>query len=83
MREKNSSSPAGEIGIDRRAFMLALGTFAIGTDAFIIAGILPEIAEDLPTAGAAALSLVALLLLPQGGSAAGAAAANDKKSAAA
>jgi predicted MFS family arabinose efflux permease len=27
--------------------MLALGTFAIGTDAFIIGGILPEIAQDL------------------------------------
>jgi MFS transporter, DHA1 family, inner membrane transport protein len=34
-------------GIDPRAFMLALGTFAIGTDAFIIGGILPEIAQDL------------------------------------
>jgi len=34
-------------GIDPRAFMLALGTFAIGTDAFIIGGILPEIAHDL------------------------------------
>jgi predicted MFS family arabinose efflux permease len=33
--------------IDPRAFMLALGTFAIGTDAFIIGGILPEIAQDL------------------------------------
>src|ERR1700689_2877953 len=34
-------------GIDPRAFMLALGTFAIVTDAFIIGGILPEIAQDL------------------------------------
>jgi MFS transporter, DHA1 family, inner membrane transport protein len=33
--------------IDLRALMLALGTFAIGTDAFIIGGILPEIALDL------------------------------------
>lgn len=33
--------------IDRRAFILALGTFAVGTDAFVIAGILPEIAHDL------------------------------------
>jgi DHA1 family inner membrane transport protein len=36
-------------GIDRRAFLLALGTFAIGTDAFIIAGILPEISASLST----------------------------------
>src|ERR1700693_2030719 len=33
--------------IDLRALLLALGTFAIGTDAFIIGGILPEIARDL------------------------------------
>ena len=36
-------------GIDRRAFLLALGTFAIGTDAFIIAGILPEVSASLST----------------------------------
>lgn len=33
--------------VNVRALMLALGTFAIGTDAFIIGGILPEIAHDL------------------------------------
>ena len=33
--------------IDLRPFILALGTFAIGTDAFIIGGILPRIAHDL------------------------------------
>jgi MFS transporter, DHA1 family, inner membrane transport protein len=33
--------------IDLRVFILALGTFAIGTDAFIIGGILPKIARDL------------------------------------
>lgn len=35
--------------VDRRALILALGTFAVGTDAFVIAGILPEIAHDLST----------------------------------
>jgi predicted MFS family arabinose efflux permease len=46
-----SDSPIQESrrAIDRRAFMLALGTFAIGTDAFIIAGILPEISQALST----------------------------------
>lgn len=34
---------------DRRAFILALGTFAVGTDAFVVAGILPEIARGLST----------------------------------
>src|SRR5690348_9644524 len=33
--------------VDSRAFILALGTFAVGTDAFVIAGILPEMAHDL------------------------------------
>jgi predicted MFS family arabinose efflux permease len=44
-----SSAAGGGIfsGIDRRAFLLALGTFAIGTDAFIIAGVLPEISTSL------------------------------------
>jgi MFS transporter, DHA1 family, inner membrane transport protein len=36
-------------GIDQRAFLLALGTFAVGTDAFIIAGVLPEISTSLST----------------------------------
>jgi predicted MFS family arabinose efflux permease len=47
---RSDSSAAGEGifgGIDRRAFLLALGTFAIGTDAFIIAGVLPEISTSL------------------------------------
>jgi predicted MFS family arabinose efflux permease len=46
----SDTSAAGEGvfgGIDRRAFLLALGTFAIGTDAFIIAGVLPEISTSL------------------------------------
>ena len=46
----SGSSAAGEgivSGIDRRVFLLALGTFAIGTDAFIIAGVLPEISTNL------------------------------------
>jgi MFS transporter, DHA1 family, inner membrane transport protein len=33
--------------IDRRALVLAVGMFAIGTDAFVIAGILPETAQSL------------------------------------
>src|ERR1700728_2089 len=43
-------SPAGVSlwkTIDLRSFILALGTFAIGTDPFIIGGILPRIAHDL------------------------------------
>jgi MFS transporter, DHA1 family, inner membrane transport protein len=35
--------------VDRRVFLLALGTFAVGTDAFVIAGILPGIPRNLST----------------------------------
>ena len=46
----NASSPPQtqlRAGIGSHAFLLALATFAIGTDAFIIAGILPQISHDL------------------------------------
>jgi predicted MFS family arabinose efflux permease len=33
--------------LDPRVWLLAAGTFAIGTDAFVIAGILPQVAADL------------------------------------
>ena len=29
--------------MDRRLFILALGMFALGTDSFVVAGILPEV----------------------------------------
>jgi predicted MFS family arabinose efflux permease len=45
--EQNSSSNGTPKIVDFRAFILALGTFAIGTDAFIIGGVLPKIAHDL------------------------------------
>lgn len=35
--------------MDRRLLMLALGMFAIGTDNFVVAGILPSVAESLDT----------------------------------
>jgi DHA1 family inner membrane transport protein len=38
---------ARQWSFDLRVLILALGTFAIGTDAFIIGGILPKIAHDL------------------------------------
>ena len=50
MTYRSRSSPARASlwsTIDLRALILALGTFAIGTDAFIIGGILPRIAHDL------------------------------------
>jgi MFS transporter, DHA1 family, inner membrane transport protein len=34
-------------GFDARIWLLAIGTFATGTDTFVIAGILPDLARDL------------------------------------
>jgi DHA1 family inner membrane transport protein len=38
---------AGELAVQRRITVLALGTFAIGTESFVVAGLLPELADDL------------------------------------
>ena len=46
-----------------RLLILALGTFAIGTDSFIIAGVLPGMAGDLGVSVAAAGQLVTLFAL--------------------
>jgi predicted MFS family arabinose efflux permease len=46
-----------------RLLILALGTFAIGTEAFVIAGVLPLIAGDLGVSVAAAGQLVTLFAL--------------------
>ncbi len=42
-----AATAARTAGIDRRLVILACGMFAIGTDNFVIAGILPYIAKDL------------------------------------
>jgi MFS transporter, DHA1 family, inner membrane transport protein len=44
------------MSIDRYSFLLAIATFAMGTDAFIVAGILPQVADALTvTIGSAGL----------------------------
>jgi len=55
--------PAAEARLDARIFLLALGTFAIGTDVFVIAGILPAIARDLAVPVEAAGQIVTLYAL--------------------
>jgi MFS transporter, DHA1 family, inner membrane transport protein len=44
--------------LDPRIYLLALGTFAIGTDVFVIAGLLPMIARDLSVSVEAAGQMV-------------------------
>ena len=43
--------------MDMRVIPLALGAFAIGTDSFVVAGILPEIAQSLNVSIATAIVL--------------------------
>jgi MFS transporter, DHA1 family, inner membrane transport protein len=42
--------PYSSHAVDPRVWILALGTFAIGTDAYVISGILPSVARDLHVA---------------------------------
>lgn len=45
------------------ALVLAFGTFAVGTDAYVIAGVLPEIAQSLEISLAAAGQLVTVFAI--------------------
>src|SRR5271170_1314395 len=47
----------------RRLIWLAVGTFAIGTESFMIAGLLPTIASDLDVSVASAGQLVTVFAL--------------------
>jgi predicted MFS family arabinose efflux permease len=49
--------------MDRRLVMLALGMFAMGTDNFVVAGILPSVAESLHTSVSLAGQMVTLYAL--------------------
>src|SRR6201996_3960018 len=39
----NHATGSKGFAVDRRLFVLALGMFALGTDSFVVAGVLPEI----------------------------------------
>ncbi len=49
--------------MDRRLLVLALGMFAIGTDSFVIAGILPEVSKSLGVSIAVAGQMVTVYAL--------------------
>src|SRR3954464_2851877 len=49
--------------MDRRLIMLALGMFAMGTDNFIVAGILPAVASSLGTSVSVAGQMVTVYAL--------------------
>ena len=42
-----ATKPTVQRGFDPRVWLLALGTFAVGTDSFVISGILNQLAHDL------------------------------------
>ncbi|MGW0856598.1 MFS transporter [Streptomyces sp. NPDC002690] len=52
-RSAGAQAPPGQGGLSS-TLVLALGTFAVGTDAFVVAGFLPSMAEDLHVSTAAA-----------------------------
>jgi DHA1 family inner membrane transport protein len=59
-RETNNSSDRSAA---KRLPLLTLGAFAIGTDAFVIAGLLPELAHDLHVSTASAGQLVTVFAI--------------------
>lgn len=62
-------SPGQPRGLDRRVATLALGTFAIGTESLVIAGILPELAAALGVGLGQAGLLVTLFAVAYAGAA--------------
>ena len=46
--------------MDYRLLILALGTFSIGTDSYVVAGILPQVADSFSTSVAAAAQFVSV-----------------------
>ncbi|MDA3648199.1 MFS transporter [Saccharopolyspora indica] len=56
-----TAEPAARVPL--RVAVLALGTFAVGTDAFVVAGVLPEIAADLDVGIAQAGQLVTVFAI--------------------
>ncbi|THF59163.1 MFS transporter [Ollibium composti] len=49
--------------MDIRLLVLALGTFSIGTDSFVVAGILPDVARSFDIEVAAAGQLITVYAL--------------------
>jgi DHA1 family inner membrane transport protein len=55
-----------EAGLDYRILVLALGTFAIGTDNYVVAGILPQVARSFDISVAAAGQFVTVYSVAYG-----------------
>jgi MFS transporter, DHA1 family, inner membrane transport protein len=62
----DAATPTRTQQIDPRILLLALGMFALGTDAFVIAGVLPVIARDMRVTEGLAGQLVTVFSLTYG-----------------
>lgn len=47
VKHTTDPSASSRAAVDPRVWVLSLGTFAIGTDVFVVSGILPDLARDL------------------------------------
>jgi MFS transporter, DHA1 family, inner membrane transport protein len=63
---QNVSRSARISKIDPRILLLALGMFALGTDAYVVAGVLPEIAHETMVSESLAGQLVTAFTLTYG-----------------
>ncbi|GCE06065.1 MFS transporter [Dictyobacter aurantiacus] len=71
MTQTTTSSPTKgkqqpRAGLNPRIFLLSLGMFALGTDAFVVAGVLPLIARDTGVSAGLAGQLVTVFSLTYG-----------------
>lgn len=62
-QSKSTRTDIRQLGMVKPLMPLAVATFAVGTDAFVIAGLLPAIADDIDVGVAAAGQLVTVFAL--------------------
>ena len=63
---ENAPAQAQTSKIDPRVLLLVLGVFALGTDALVVAGVLPEIAHTMMISDSLAGQLVTAFTLTYG-----------------
>ncbi|GCE08341.1 MFS transporter [Dictyobacter aurantiacus] len=66
LQQSSTPEPQGTQRINPRILLLALGMFALGTDAFVVAGVLPTIAKETGVTESVAGQLVTVFSLTYG-----------------
>lgn len=59
----NTCCTVGLVSLNPRIYLLAFGTFTVGTEGYVVAGVLPDVAHDLHTSVAAVGQLVTVFAL--------------------